>query len=777
MAILGIDLGTSNSAAAVAVGGVTHMIQPVEGPTEEGLIFPSYIAFDVYGNAACSGLLAKRQFHGAADLIVRHVKRLMGHSYDYVVKSMETHNGISRRRTLDEFKGRITRGDTGEVLIRVGKRQVKQYTPQEIATFLLGKIREDAELQMRRMHGTRIDQVVITVPAGFDDAPLRATMWAGEQVFGAGNVHLIPEPLAAAIASGTQKSEEMIMVVDMGAGTTDIVVGNVVRVGSGYEWIPVTQSCDDELGGWDMDYQILEQLLLDDRKAPYLRDLYPHLDIVNQGKLMEAIERAKIAVSTSGTGYVSTVLEATIDTDLVRKPVMHTLDDATLRKVVAYKEPRTYEDPGSVVSRCRTLVERTLLEIADNNADRIAEARASLDRVILVGGPMRMRCLYDMMAEVFSDRPQVLEAFDPLNTFPMECVARGAAMYQGERVMLQVPHTISVFTWSKGGSYAPVILRNTPFEGEAESTVEVEVEEGSSWMDIVTEKENLQLPDYPVREHLVRTPRSGKLEVTLRWDASGCRISLNGAGITQFEIPSISEQTTLRENLGRQFANLLYTARNLRPQLEDPHVKAKVEEMLWENVRTHAPEDIAIFAGMEPDMAQDSWVINGKPVREIIREEADKTLAVPPLDLEKCDALDLQYASNLLDSELKMMLDKGFVEGAREAMKVRGLSEKVFNAVRVIRGLNQEKTTVVDLQNMVKTLLRIAENAEITNPLIAELKHLSEELSRHPSNRVMVANVAVRAAALADVLQDLGYISRDAMQRAKFVVAKVQVDQ
>jgi|GEM_PF-1441770 len=777
MAILGIDLGTSNSAAAVAVGGVTHMIQPVEGPTEEGLIFPSYVAFDVYGNAACAGLLAKRQFHGSADLIVRHVKRLIGHSYDYVVKSMESNNGLSRRRTLDEFKGRITRGDTGELLIRVGKRQVKQYTPQEIATFLLGKIREDAELQMRRMHGTRIDQVVITVPAGFDDAPLRATMWAGEQVFGAGNVHLIPEPLAAAIASGTQKNEEMIMVVDMGAGTTDIVVGNVVKVGSGYEWIPVTQSCDDELGGWDMDYQILEQLLLDDRKAPYLRDLYPHLDQINQGKLMEAIERAKIAVSTTGTGYVSTVLEASIDTDLIRKPVMHTLDDATLRKVVAYKEPRTYEDPGSVVARCRTLVERTLMEIADNDADRVAEARASLDRVILVGGPMRMRCLYDMMGEVFADRPQVLEAFDPLNTFPMECVARGAAMYQGERVMLQVPHTLSLFSWSRGGSYAPVILRNTPFEGEAESTIEIEVDEGSSWIDIVTEKENLQLPDFPVREHLVRAPRSGKLEVTLRWDASGCRISLNGAGISQFEIPSISEQTTLRENLGRQFGNLLYTARNLRQQLEDPNLRMRVEEMLWQNARNRAPEDIQIFAGMEPDMAQESWMINGRPVREIIREEAEKTTSVPPQDLEKCDSLDLQYSANLLDSELKAMLEKGFIEGAREAMKVRGLSDKVFNAVRTIRGISLEKTTVVDLQNMVKTLLRIAENAEMVNPLIAEIKRLSEELSRHTNNRVMVANVAVRAAALADVLQDLGYISRDAMQRAKFVVAKVQVEQ
>ena len=86
---------------------------------------------------------------------------------------------------------------------------------------------------MRQLLGTGIDGAVITTPAGFDDAPLRATLWAGEQVFGAGKVRLIPEPLAAAIAAGVRKAQETIMVVDMGAGTTDIVMGNVIRAGIG----------------------------------------------------------------------------------------------------------------------------------------------------------------------------------------------------------------------------------------------------------------------------------------------------------------------------------------------------------------------------------------------------------------------------------------------------------------------------------------------------------------------------------------------------------------
>ena len=776
MAVLGIDLGTSNSAAAVAVGGLSHMIQPVEGGTDEGMIFPSYVAFDINGTPACAGLLAKRQYHGAADLIVRHVKRLIGRSYDYITRHFQqAETQSARRRSLDEFKGRLARGSTGEILIRVGKTQVRQYAPHEVATMLLSKIREDAEMQLRQMHGATIDRTVITVPAGFDDAPLRATLWAGEEVFGRGNVQLIPEPLAAAIAGGTRKDAEMIMVVDMGAGTTDIVVGHVIRGSAGgYEWAPITQGCDDELGGWDMDYQILEQLMLEDRKAPYLRDLYPCLDQVNQGRLMEAIERAKIAVSTNGAGQVSTVLEVFTGGRQVRKPVIATLDAAQLGRVVAYREPRTFEDPGSVVGRCRTLVENTLLELADGNPARLREARASLDRVILVGGPMRMRCLYDMMSEVFADNPSVLERFDPLNTFPMECVARGAALYQGERVMLQVPHTLSLFSWSKGGAYTPVILRNTPFEGCAESTVELDVDEGANWLDIVTEKSSVTLPDFPVREHLVRTPKAGKLTVTLRWDTAGCRLALSGAGISHLEIPAISEQTTLRTNITRQFSNILLTIVNLRQHLQDPRTRGLIEELFWQRAKLSAPQDVQVFATLEPEIIQESWKINGRPVREVLRDEVNKLMTIPAPELARCESLDPQYAGNLLDSELKLILERGFSDGAREVAKARGVSENVFALARIIRAVLQEKTTVVDLQGVARSLLNIAMAAAVTSPLIAELQRMSGELARNPANRVMLANVAVRVSVLADVLYDQGFISRDGTQRIKSVVAKMQ---
>ncbi len=148
------------------------------------------------------------------------------------------------------------------------------------------------------------------------------------------------------------------------------------------------------------------------------------------------------------------------------------MDAKLIKTIVGYKGKRSYDDKGSVVERCRKLVDKTLLELADDNPERVEEVKQSIDRVLLVGGPMRMRCLYDMMGEMFADRPEVLSAFDPLNPFPMECVAKGAALYQGDKVSLQVPHSLSIFEWGKGG-YHNVISRGTPFDGEAVATVAV----------------------------------------------------------------------------------------------------------------------------------------------------------------------------------------------------------------------------------------------------------------------------------------------------------------
>ena len=182
----------------------------------------------------------------------------------------------------------------------------------------------------------------------------------------------------------------------------------------------------------------------------------------------------------------------------------------------------------------------------------------------------------------------------------MECVAKGAALYQGDKVALQVPHTVSVFEWGRGG-YHTVISRGTPYDGEAVASTQFEVDEGATWVDIITEKENVSMPNFPVREHIVKVPRKGTLEITLRWDTAGCRISFSGAGISETEIPSISDQTTLAEDFERQFRNLLNAARNLRESVNSAELQQKIREMLLNNLKKNAPGDLQVLLEPRPD--------------------------------------------------------------------------------------------------------------------------------------------------------------------------------
>lgn len=101
------------------------------------------------------------------------------------------------------------------------------------------------------------------------------------------------------------------------------------------------------------------------------------------------------------------VLEANMDGQAIRKPLTATMDTKLIKTIVAYKGKRSYEDKGSVVERCRKLVENTILELADDNPERTEEVKQSIDRVLMVGGPMRMRSLYEMMCEVFADKQDV----------------------------------------------------------------------------------------------------------------------------------------------------------------------------------------------------------------------------------------------------------------------------------------------------------------------------------------------------------------------------------
>ncbi|MBM4056000.1 MAG: molecular chaperone DnaK [Planctomycetes bacterium] len=249
--IIGIDLGTSNSAAAVLVGGKPTIIPSAEGATIGGKAFPSYVAFTKDGEKLV-GEPARRQAVSNPDGTIYAIKRKMGTDYKVNVRG-------------------------------------KTFTPQQISAFILQKIKQDAEAYL----GERVEKAVITVPAYFNDNQRQATKDAGT-IAGLDVVRIINEPTAASLAYGLDKTEESqkILVFDLGGGTLDCTI---MDFGQGVFEV-VSTSGDTQLGGTDMDNYIVDYLAGEFKKE-YGIDLKN--DKMAMQRLREAAEKAKIELSTT----------------------------------------------------------------------------------------------------------------------------------------------------------------------------------------------------------------------------------------------------------------------------------------------------------------------------------------------------------------------------------------------------------------------------------------------------------------------------------------------
>ncbi|MCX6804342.1 MAG: molecular chaperone DnaK, partial [Candidatus Diapherotrites archaeon] len=248
--IIGIDLGTSNSAASVLEGGKPKIIPSAEGNTVYGKAFPSYVAFSKDGKLLV-GEPARRQAVTNPDKTIAKAKRKMGSNYKYKIDG-------------------------------------KEYTPQQISAFILQKIKRDAESFL----GDKVEKAVITVPAYFDDNQRQATKDAG-QIAGLEVVRIINEPTAAALAYGLDKKnkDSKIMVFDLGGGTLDVTI---MELGSGVFEVKST-SGDTELGGTDMD-EIILKYIADEFKKDQGVDIMK--DSMAVQRVREAGEKAKIELST-----------------------------------------------------------------------------------------------------------------------------------------------------------------------------------------------------------------------------------------------------------------------------------------------------------------------------------------------------------------------------------------------------------------------------------------------------------------------------------------------
>ena len=284
--IIGIDLGTSNSAASVLVGGKPTTIPSAEGASQYGKSFPSYVAFTEDGQMLV-GEPARRQAVTNPENTISAIKRSMGTDHKVTV------NG-------------------------------KQYSPQEISAFILQKIKKDAETFL----GEPIQKAVITVPAYFDDNQRTATKDAGT-IAGLDVVRLVNEPTAASLAYGLDKAEEddmNIMVYDLGGGTLDVTI---MEFGGGVFEVRST-SGDTQLGGTDMD-NVLIKYLADEFKAQEGVDLMDNDQAVQ--RLREAAEKAKIELSTTTTTEVNLPFIA-LGTDGTPKNLIISLTRAKLEELV-----------------------------------------------------------------------------------------------------------------------------------------------------------------------------------------------------------------------------------------------------------------------------------------------------------------------------------------------------------------------------------------------------------------------------------------------------------
>lgn len=412
--ILGIDLGTTNSCMAVMEGEKPKVIENHEGNRTT----PSVVTLTKNGERLV-GITAKRQAVTNPENTIFSAKRLIGRKFS----DPEVQNDIK----LFPFK--LQAGKDGGVEIKLGEEWKK---PQEISAMVLSKLKADAEARL----GEKIEKAVITVPAYFDDAQRKATRDAGK-IAGFEVERIINEPTAAALAYGFNRNkDEKIIVYDLGGGTFDVSVLEVVGEGDDKSVEVKATSGDTHLGGDDFDQKIIDWIIAEFNKSEGI-DLAK--DSMALQRVKEAAEKAKIELSTS------------METE-INQPFITMGEGGPKHLNMKIGRAKLEELIGE-------LVEGTLKPCQKALDDAKIE-KSIINEVILVGGQTRMPMVMKKVEEFFGKKPNI-----SLN--PDEVVALGAAVQGGvlrgdvkDVLLLDVtPLTLGIETL--GGIRTPIIERNT----------------------------------------------------------------------------------------------------------------------------------------------------------------------------------------------------------------------------------------------------------------------------------------------------------------------------
>jgi molecular chaperone DnaK len=400
--VIGIDLGTSNSAAAFMEGGRPVIIPSAEGAgVASGKAFPSYVAFTKDGQRLV-GEPARRQAAINPDGTIMGAKRKMGTDYKFKVFG-------------------------------------KEYTPQQISAFILQKIKDDAEAFL----GDKVEEAVITCPAYFDDNQRTATKDAGE-IAGFKVLRIINEPTAACLAYGLEKSgkELKILVFDFGGGTLDVTMMEMWKEG-GFK--VMATSGDTQLGGTDMDKVLIEHIVREFQRNTGI-DL--RKDKLAMQRIQEAAEKAKVELSS------------TLTTD-INLPFISADAEGAKHLSMSLNRAKLEELVRPIIEHCRKPVEQALKDATEAfKKEGMEFSVKDIDKIIMVGGPTRMPIVQKFVEDYLGKK--IERGIDPMECVAMGAAIQ-AAIIKGEikEVLLLDVTPLSLGIETLGGVDTKLIDRNT----------------------------------------------------------------------------------------------------------------------------------------------------------------------------------------------------------------------------------------------------------------------------------------------------------------------------